>query len=267
LQYVVSFESVADVVLVSVVVRNPVDAMVIFVYFAVIALAWTRKRTRWAYVVLLPAVWLTLEWIQAQGDLRMTAQHLGQTLGTVPYLVQFADLGGPYGVGWVLLASNALLHDAWRPGSRSERLRPIAAFVVLMSAVVGYDAWAWAHPPASSGSLRIAFLQPNVPLNLKMDSADDLRQDKLLADLTRKAASMNAEVVIWPETARPRPLYKRPDSPETYAMPEVQALAKSAGVTIVAPGASWSVDFAGGLIQTAFGRISRRGGPCTKRSG
>ena len=201
---------------------------------AVIALAWTRKRTRWAYVVLLPAVWLTLEWIQAQGDLRMTAQQLGQTLGAVPFLVQFADLGGPYGVGWVLLASNALLYDACRTGSRAERLRPIAAFVVLVAAVVGYDAWAWTHPPPSSGSLRIAFLQPNVPLHLKMDSADDLRQDQLLDALTRKAASMHAEVVIWPETARPRPLYTRPGRPETYTMPEVQALAKSAGVTIVA---------------------------------
>jgi apolipoprotein N-acyltransferase len=201
---------------------------------AVIALAWTRKRTRWAYVVLLPGVWLTLEWLQAQGDLRMTAQHLGQTLGTVPFLVQIADLAGPYGVGWVLLVGNALLYDAWRPGTRSERMRPIAAFVVLMAAVVGYDAWAWTHPPASSGSLRIAFLQPNVPLRLKMDSADDLRQDQLLAALTRKAATLGASVVIWPETARPRPLYTRPGRPETYTMPEVQALAKSAGVTIVA---------------------------------
>ena len=201
---------------------------------AVIALAWMRKRTRWSFVVLLPAVWLTLEWAQARGDLRMTAQHLGQSLGTVPFLVQFADLLGSYGVGLVLLLSSAILYEAWRASTRVARLRRLAAWGALMAAVLSYDAWAWMHPPASSGSLRIAFLQPNVPLDLKMDPADDSRQDKLLAELTRKAAAMKAEVVIWPETARPRALYARPDRPATYAMPEVQALAKETGVTIVA---------------------------------
>jgi apolipoprotein N-acyltransferase len=57
---------------------------------------------------------------------------------------------------------------------------------------------------------------------------------KLLTELTRKAAAMKAEVVIWPETARPSPIYFRPERPLTYAMPEVQALAKETGVTIVA---------------------------------
>ena len=201
---------------------------------AVVALAWMRKRTRWSFAILLPAVWLTLEWVQAQGDLRMTAQHLGQSLGTVPFLVQFADLAGPYGVGLVLLLSSALLYEAWRAESRAARVRRLAAWGVLAALVLGYDAWAWTHPPEASGSLRIAFLQPNVPLVLKMDVADDERQDRLLAELTRKAASMKAEVVIWPETARPRPVYHRPSLPQTYAMPEVQALARETGVTIVA---------------------------------
>jgi apolipoprotein N-acyltransferase len=207
---------------------------------AVIALAWVRRQTRVQFAVLLPAVWLTLEWVQAQGDLRMTAQHLGQSLGTVPFLVQFADLGGPYGVGLVLLVSSALLYEAWSAPSRAVRARRLAAWAVLAAAVLGYDTWAWTHPPAASGSLRIAFVQPNVPLAQKSDPADEDRQNRLLADLTRKAAAMKADVVIWPETARPHALYRRPERPETYAMPEVQSLAKETGVTIV-PGAEYIV--------------------------
>jgi apolipoprotein N-acyltransferase len=201
---------------------------------AVIALSWLRKRTRWSFVALLPTVWIALEWAQSRGDLRMTAQHLGQSLGTVPYLVQFADLAGPYGVGLVLLLSNALVFAAWRAPSWANRVRPFVAGGVLFAAALGYDAWAWSHPPAATGSLRIAFLQPNVSLAQKADPADDARQDRLLAELTRKAAAMKAEVVIWPETARPRVLYDRPERPATYAMPEVEALAKETGVTIVA---------------------------------
>jgi hypothetical protein len=146
---------------------------------ATIALAWTRKQTGWPFAVLLPAAWLTLEWAQAQGDLRMTAQHLGQSLCTVPFLLQFADLAGPYGVGLVLLLSSALLYDAWRAATFAKRARALALWGVLAAAILGYDSWAWTHPPGTSGTLRIAFLQPNVPLVLKMDSADDGRQAAL----------------------------------------------------------------------------------------
>ena len=67
-----------------------------------------------------------------------------------------------------------------------------------------------------------------------MNPADDTRQEQLLAALTREAVAMKAEVVVWPETARPKAVYVRPDHPSSYAMPEVQRLAKDAGITIVA---------------------------------
>jgi apolipoprotein N-acyltransferase len=113
-------------------------------------------------------------------------------------------------------------------------VRALSAWGALLLAVLSYDAWAWTHPPESSGSLRVAFLQPNVPLALKMNPGDDARQEQLLAELTRKAAAMKAEVVVWPETARPKAIYLRPDRPSTYAMPEVQTLAREIGITIVA---------------------------------
>jgi apolipoprotein N-acyltransferase len=77
----------------------------------------------------------------------MTAQHLGQSLGTVPFLVQFADLVGPYGVGLVLLLSNALLYEAGESDTRLKRAKALAAWCVLVVAVLTYDAWSWTHPP------------------------------------------------------------------------------------------------------------------------
>jgi len=201
---------------------------------ATIALAWTRKRTGWPYAILLPSAWLTLEWLQARGDLRMTAQHLGQSLGAVPFLAQFADLTGPYGVGGAMLVSSALLHDAWRGGTSRRRAASLAAWGILIGGVLAYDAWAWTHPPSSWGTLRVALIQPNIPLDVKMDPATDDRQWQVLDELTREAAGRGASVVIWPETARPQPLYRRPDVPSSYAMSDVQDLAQQAGVTIVA---------------------------------
>ncbi|HVQ35247.1 MAG TPA: hypothetical protein VMT33_04500, partial [Candidatus Bathyarchaeia archaeon] len=191
----------------------------------VMAMAWLRQRTRWPWAVILPAVWLSLEWVQAQGDLRMTAQHLAQSLGTVPFLVQFADLGGPYGVGLVLLLSSVLLYEAWRAAGR-RRSAMLGAWAVLLVTVLAYDAWAWTHPPASAKTVRVSFIQPNVGLFEKMDAANDDAQTTLLARLTRAAAAERPDIVVWPETARPKPIYHFPGKPATYAMPEVQALAR-----------------------------------------
>ncbi|HEX4824639.1 MAG TPA: apolipoprotein N-acyltransferase [Candidatus Polarisedimenticolaceae bacterium] len=199
----------------------------------VIVLAWTRKRTGWSYAILLPSVWLTLEWVLAHGDLRMTAQHLGQSAATYPFLVQFADLGGPYGIGLVLLLSNVFLFDAWSASGRKPRAFAVASWLVLIGGVLAYDAWSWGHPPQPAGTLKVGLVQPNVPLLEKMDPATDAAQQKLLFDLTRRAAGQGAQVIVWPETAWPRPFYHWPDRPQTYAIGDVQSLARELGVTLV----------------------------------
>src|SRR5262245_53101798 len=68
--------------------------------------SWLRRETGWSYAALLPITWLPLEWAATWGDTRMTAHHLGHTLAGFPFLVQFADLTGPYGVGAFLLIVN-----------------------------------------------------------------------------------------------------------------------------------------------------------------
>jgi len=199
----------------------------------VLVVAWTRKRTGWSFAVLLPAAWLSLEWVLAHGDLRMTAQHLGQSAATYPFLVQFADLVGPYGVGLALLLSNAFLYGAWSADTRSRRRRAAAAWIALIGVVLAYDAWAWTHPPRPTGTLKVGLVQPNVPLLEKMDAATDAAQQRQLFDLTRRAAALHADVILWPETAWPKPFYHWPDRPQTYALGEVQQLARELGVTLV----------------------------------
>jgi apolipoprotein N-acyltransferase len=79
----------------------------------------------------------------------------------------------------------------------------------------------------------VSFVQPNVGLFEKMDPDHDEEQVARLVRLTRAAAAAKPDVVIWPETARPWPIYRRKDKPESYAMPEVQSLARELGITIV----------------------------------
>ena len=58
-----------------------------------------RRSTGWSFGLLLPLCWIPAEWLSTIGDLRMTGDHLAYTLAQYPFLIQFADLVGHYGVG------------------------------------------------------------------------------------------------------------------------------------------------------------------------
>ncbi len=196
--------------------------------------SWLRNRTGWPWAVVLPVCWLPVEWAFTWGDTRMTAHHLGHTLAGYPFLVQFADIVGPYGVGAFLLVVNGLLYEAVRRGERARRVRSGIALAGLLVVVVGYDAWAWTRPPNSEGTLRVALVQPNIPLFVKMDPGTDALQWEVLRRVTAEAARTGKpDLIVWPETARPAMLVHRLDRPASYAMPEVQALARQLGVPVI----------------------------------
>lgn len=207
----------------------------------VVLLAWSRHATGWSFAVLLPAFWIPVEWLQAQGDLRMTAQHLAHVLACRPFLVQFADLVGPYGVGAAILAVNGLVYGLCRSGRRTRVLHGVG-LVVLGGAILAYDTAAWMGEDApQDGTLRVALVQPNVALVDKMDATTDARQIGTLARLTREAAASDPGVIVWPETARPLAVYHDRGRPETYAMPEVSALARRSNTAILA-GVEYAVE-------------------------
>lgn len=187
-------------------------------------------RARWnlPFALLLPVAWIPLEWIQSFGDLRMTGEHLAHTLSRYPWFVQFADLAGPYGVTAAMLAINGLVADAWLAGRGARRRRFVAALAALVLAIGAYDAWRWWAPSGgANGTLRVGFVQPDVPLDAKMRS-DKTAEEQLdvLFELSRRAAAEGAELIVWPESARPYPVYHWLDRPDTRTLPEVSTLAR-----------------------------------------
>ena len=210
--------------------------LVLFTAGAVAALtltAWIRSRTAWSFGVLLPLCWIPIEWLRTWGDLRITADHIGHTLAGFPFVVQFADVAGPFGVGAFVLACNGFLHGATLATPGPARRRDALRLMVLVALVLAYDSWAWTHPPEEVGHVRVALLQPNIPLVLKWDAAQDASQERILAESTRRAARERPDLIVWPESARPGPVRHRLDQPASFTMPEVQALALETGADIL----------------------------------
>jgi apolipoprotein N-acyltransferase len=201
-------------------------------YFgAMIALAlaiagWIRERTGLTWALILPAAWLPIEWVRTFGDLRMTADHVGHSLSSFPFVVQFADLSGLYGVGAFVLVMNGLLYDLVLADPARPRKKVAVALTGLVLVVAAYDTWAWRHYAGGDTSIRVGVVQPNISLPVKWDPANNMMQWEILQAQSREAAEQGADLIVWPETARPFHLLHQLDDPSTYAMPEVQALAR-----------------------------------------
>jgi apolipoprotein N-acyltransferase len=196
-------------------------------------LGWARRRSGWSWGILLPVAWMPFEWAQTFGDLRMTGDHVVYSVADHPFLIQFADLLGPYGVGAVLLACNGLLYETLLLRRRPAGRRAAVALALLVSLTLAYDGWAWLRPVPAGESLRVALVQPDIPLLVKRGEGTDREQWKVLEELSREAAAERPQLIVWPESARPAPLYHWLDRPESYAMPDAQSLARELGTPIL----------------------------------
>jgi len=205
-------------------------AMGVRVSLTVALLGWLRRGSGLAWGILLPVCWLSFEWVQTFGDLRMTGDHTALSLARYPFLVQFSDLLGPYGVGAFMLAINGLLYQLFFGRDKSARRRGAVALAVVCLLVLGYDAWAWTRPAPHTRTLRVAIVQPNIPPLMKWDAEKVAEQWQNLVELSTRAAAAGPDLIVWPETARPLTLYHWLDRPQTYSMPDFGELAVRLGV-------------------------------------
>lgn len=217
----------------------PLYAAVVLLFAVRISLSvalagWLRSRTGFSFGLLLPLCWMPFEWIQTFGDLRLTADHLAYSLARYPFLVQFADLLGPYGVGAILLAVNGLIYESLALRGRPTGRRAGLALALLLALVLGYDAWAWSRELPGAGTLRVGLVQPNIAQRDKLDPATAERQWEVLERLTRQAAALDPDVIVWPESSWPWPLYHWLERPDTRAIGELQAFVRELGVPLVA---------------------------------
>jgi len=188
--------------------------------------AWLRRRTGIGWGVLLPATWIPIDWLQTFGDLRMPGDHPAHALAQYPFLIQFADLVGHYGVGAFALAVNGLVHGALLAERPRERRISAIALGALLLAVLSYDSWAWLRDEPTRDTIRVALVQPDIPLEVKHGAGTDEEQRDRLAALSRRADALDPELIVWPESARPYPLHHLLADARTYVMPELQALAR-----------------------------------------
>ena len=212
--------------------------------FAVLA-EYVGRRLRLPFPLIAALLWTSLEYVRTWGLFGFPWQNLGHILGGHPTLIQSAAYTSVLGVSFWIVLINGMVFEALRTSGRRRNVW-IGLIVLLLIApyVHGRIVLSRAHEhPEGEKRLKIALVQGNIDQNIKWDSRflnhsfqtyDRLtqslresapeRSDSLIAN----SAEAKMDLIVWPETATPVYLLKRPKHRDWVA-----GLARSMGTPIL----------------------------------
>ncbi|MBI5630245.1 MAG: apolipoprotein N-acyltransferase [Elusimicrobia bacterium] len=191
----------------------------------------------WAWAV----VWIALSAAWERWTPRLSVDLLAYTQYRNLNLLQIGSILGPFGLGLLIVACNAVLAQVWE-GLESRRQDPFlarnaaaAAFLFLLA--WGYGtivlAWRFLEPRESLPRARVEILQPAVDQYHKWDEAWAGAIEANFRELLDGARADKPDLVVWPESALPRwvregtPI-REAGSPALQAFQLVGAVSRSA---------------------------------------
>ncbi len=154
-----------------------------------------------------PLVWTAIEYLHAHTELAFTWGQLGYTLTHYPLWLQSAAFTGPYGITlWVVGVNSVLYVLIGRLRRGDGRLVPAAGLALLLVLPLAVGLLSYGRYDRSgegTGTLRVSYVQPSIPQELKW--SPELRDSTfaLLMHLSRARAGESPDLVVWPEAAAP----------------------------------------------------------------
>lgn len=174
-------------------------------YFGLFGLVYSQLKTHNSQLilVLLPAVWVTAEWLRAHLLTGFGWALLGHSQAANPVIIQIADITGAYGVGFLIVLVNAAIFLTIRDAMRKDyKIGYLIIALTLVFIVTAYGSYRLRNI-FSGERIKVAVVQGNIPQTRKWD----LRfREEILSKyeaLTRQAAGSGPDLIIWPETSVP----------------------------------------------------------------
>lgn len=182
-------------------------------YVGVFATGWAWGLRVWPRGVwlVMPALWVALEWVRAHALSGFPWASLGYSQYLHGPLIQVAELTSVYGVSFALVLGNVLiaqlLHTLRRRHWRGIGLPGVLAAVCLV-VIWGWGWWRLHQltdaTPAVSDGLGVALIQGNIEQDLKWDRAAREEIFSIYRTLTSEAAvDPMVDLIVWPEAATP----------------------------------------------------------------
>jgi apolipoprotein N-acyltransferase len=180
-------------------------AMIMGAQFGFLSI-WIKAQVlhRYSSLFALAGLWTLLEWSRLFIFSGLPFNPVGLTLSASLYPLQFASLGGVYGLSFWVILTNLFLLRAWvSPKSRVNWISVSAA--VFIPYVFGWLHLA-AHQPLKSETLSVVLVQPALPIeeNLLFQTAEEARHfvlkewQQALATL-KQHVGQKVELIVFPE--------------------------------------------------------------------
>ncbi|HSO81733.1 apolipoprotein N-acyltransferase [Thiocapsa sp.] len=152
--------------------------------------------------LLFPGLYLLLDWLRGWLFTGFPWLSLGYTQIDGP-LGGFAPILGVYGVGLLILLSAGLISGFLRWSGRG-RVATAIALVLIWGGGMLLKQVSWTAP--SGPSFRAAVVQANIPQAMKWDPDLLVSTMEIYWELTER--NLDADLVVWPETAIPDFLHR-----------------------------------------------------------
>jgi apolipoprotein N-acyltransferase len=178
-----------------------------FAIFGLIIRPCTKHSTPYA-LIFIPSVWVLLEFIRGHLMTGFPWALLGYSQYLNLMAIQIADITGTWGVSFLLIFVNVAIVEIIYSATKSLRLRLGIVAVLLglfLSLTLYYGYFRLSGSIVSKGAhtVRISVIQGNIPQELKWATNTKTYILDRYSYLTREAAKMSPELIIWPEAASP----------------------------------------------------------------
>lgn len=217
---------------------------------------WLRSRFNLRICLLGAAAWTALEWLRGVVFTGFGWNGLGVAMHSNVPLIQIADFAGVGGISFLVVLANlmavATLKRLALEIGRGAR-RPHYDFALT----IGLIALAWTYGirqmfdrPPETVDLSFAAVQANIPQTTRNDAGAEF--DVLDAYLrhTETAIAMKPDLILWPESATPRPIF---NDQHTWDTVKTLAEAHAGDLLIGTVHFSDSGDFNSVALLTAHG--------------
>ncbi len=166
------------------------------------------KRYGRPALLLLPFLWVAMEYIRSLSQISFPWQNLSYTQASNLAIVQLSELSGDAVVTFFIVALGLLLYVAYR--SVRSTWRAMGWFGLVLVVYSAVYLWGATRFQRLETDFRVAALQGDVPVAQKWRNGSADHNFKIYEDLTNRAAADSAELVVWPETAAPMYLLYQP---------------------------------------------------------
>ena len=164
-------------------------------------------------LLFVPAVWVLLEYIRAHLFTGFPWALLGYSQYLNLPIIQIADLTGVWGVSFLVLMANTgiykvISYKLWVMSERKRLAMPLTYLLLaslLLFSSLGYGFFRLnssliLHPSSFN---RVSVIQGNVPQELKWDSGAKGYVFDRYSRLTKEAASLSPDLILWPQASSP----------------------------------------------------------------